>query len=235
MAGRRPSAWQSATVVAIWDETASAKSFRLRLEKPSEHLAGQHCVVRLTAPDGYQASRAYSIASPPDGGKEIEITVERLPQGEVSVFLHDEVAIGDELEIRSPIGGFFVWDAESPALLIGGGSGVVPLIAMYRLARNLDRTERVRLIVSVRRPEDLYYAAELRDGRATVVYTRSVPPGVQRPAGRLSLEDVAPRVPDGATAYICGSSAFADHAGALAVAAGVPLERVRVERFGPSS
>jgi ferredoxin-NADP reductase len=101
----RPGPWQAATVIAIRRETASAKTFRLRLATPSRHLAGQHFVVRLTAPDGYQASRSYSVASAPDGSNEIELTVERLPDGEVSSFLHDVVAVGDELEVRGPIGG----------------------------------------------------------------------------------------------------------------------------------
>src|SRR5258708_35769224 len=126
----RESSWQSATVVAIHDETATAKSFRLRLPGPSGHLAGQHYVIRLTAPDGYRASRSYSVASAPDDTPEIQLTVERFPDGEVSTFLHDDVVVGDELEVRGPIGGWFVWPGDAPALLIGGGSGVVPLMAM---------------------------------------------------------------------------------------------------------
>ena len=129
------SPWYTATVVAIRDETPHAKTFRLRLPHRSDHLAGQHVVVRLTAPDGYTAQRSYSVASAPDGSDELELTVELLPDGEVSSFLHDVVEVGDELELRGPLGGFFVWDGASPALLVGGGSGVVPLMAMLRLAR----------------------------------------------------------------------------------------------------
>lgn len=151
-------AWEPATVVAIEDETASAKTFRLRLSRPSVHLAGQHYVLRLSAPDGYSAQRSYSVASAPDGSAEIELTIERLPGGEVSMFMHDEVRVGDELELRGPIGGWFVWRAGAPALLIGGGSGVVPLMAMLRLARRQGVPDLVRLLVSVRRPQDLYYA-----------------------------------------------------------------------------
>ncbi len=154
-------AWEPATVVAIEDETASAKTFRLRLSRPSVHLAGQHYVLRLSAPDGYSAQRSYSVASAPDGSAEIELTIERLPGGEVSMFMHDEVRVGDELELRGPIGGWFVWRAGAPALLIGGGSGVVPLMAMLRLARRQGVPDLVRLLVSVRRPQDLYYAGEL--------------------------------------------------------------------------
>src|SRR5476649_2558282 len=139
-----------ATVIAIKEETARAKSFRLALSRPSAHRAGQHCIVRLTAPDGYTASRSYSIASAPDDSNELELTVERLEGGEVSTFLHDDVAVGDELEVRGPIGGWFVWDGDRPALLVGGGSGVVPLMAMLRHARRTDRSDLVRLVVSVR-------------------------------------------------------------------------------------
>ena len=176
--------WQSATVLGIVDETARAKSFRLRLSEPTGHRAGQHYVVRLTAPDGYRASRSYSVASAPDRPDEIELTVELLPGGEVSTFLHDEVVVGDELEVRGPIGGWFVWRGETPALLVGGGSGIVPLMAMLRLAR-----------------------ADL----ATLI------------GGDLDVD-----------VYVCGSSGFADAATDLVTDAGVPADRIRVERFGPS-
>ncbi len=119
----------------IRPETATAKTFRLALTEPSPYLAGQHYIVRLTAPDGYTASRSYSVASAPDDSGEIELTVERLPEGEVSSFLHDVVMVGDELEVRGPIGGWFVWPGDTPAVLVAGGSGVVPLMAMLRLAR----------------------------------------------------------------------------------------------------
>src|SRR6516164_11263680 len=126
------SPWQTAKIVAITRETRSAKTFHLELEQPARYRAGQHFIVRLTAPDGYTASRSYSVASAPDSSPDIELTVERLPGGEVSMFLHDEVVVGDELEVRGPIGGWFVWRADGPALLLGGGSGIVPLMAMLR-------------------------------------------------------------------------------------------------------
>ena len=129
-----------ATVIDITRETARAKTFRCALPQPSGHRAGQHFVVRLTAPDGYTASRSYSIASAPDASNEFEITVERLDDGEVSTFLHDDVVVGDELEVRGPIGGWFVWDGDTRATLVGGGSGVVPLMAMLRLARDTGRS-----------------------------------------------------------------------------------------------
>jgi ferredoxin-NADP reductase len=229
-----PGKWQTAEVLEVRRETANAKTFRLALPAPSTHLAGQHYIIRLTAPDGYTASRSYSIASPPDGTAEIELTVERLENGEVSTFLHDEVQPGDELEVRGPIGGWFVWPGSEPALLVGGGSGVVPLMAMLRLARRQGRSDLLRLIVSARSPADLYYAAELPGPETTVVYTRSAPPGWARPIRRLDQDDLAGQVAGDATAYVCGSPAFADSVTALLIDDQVPTERIRVERFGPT-
>jgi ferredoxin-NADP reductase len=226
--------WRVATVVGIRDETATAKTFRLRLEEPSRHLAGQHYVIRLTAPDGYTASRSYSVASAPDGSAEFELTVEWLEDGEVSPFLHDVVELGDELEVRGPIGGWFVWRADGPALLVGGGSGVVPLMAMLRLARQTGHSDLVRVVVSVRNPDTLYYADELPGPETTIGFSRRAPTDCARPAGRLTAADLAPAVMSGATAYVCGSAGFADFASDLLVDAGVPTERIRVERFGPT-
>jgi ferredoxin-NADP reductase len=227
-----PGSWQAATVVGIRDETPRAKTFRLALSRRTPHLAGQHYVVRLTAPDGYTASRSYSLASAPDASGEVELTVERLPGGEVSEFLHDVVVPGDQLEVRGPIGGWFVWRGDGPALLVGGGSGVVPLMAMLRHARRSGRSDLVRLVVSVRDPDSLYYADELPGPETTVIYTRAGPPGWPRPPGRLRDEDLAAGMRPDATAYVCGSSAFADAATAILVNLGLPPDRIRVERFG---
>ncbi len=229
-----PMVWEPATVTAIRDETATAKTLRLRLTHSSTHLAGQHYILRLTAPDGYTAQRSYSVASPPDGSADIEMTIERLPDGEVSMFMHDEVMVGDELEVRGPIGGWFVWRADTPALLIGGGSGVVPLMAMLRHARQQQAAHLVRLIVSVRRPEDFYYPDELLGPETTVIYTRAAPPGHPRPPGRITPEDLEPLPAGDPTACICGSSPFADAATDAAISVGVPVDRIRVERFGPT-
>ncbi len=231
---RRTLRWQTATVLAVHDETPRARTLRLALPEPRRHLAGQHYVLRLTAPDGYTASRSYSVASAPDDTGEIELTVEKLVDGEVSEFVHDVVLPGDELEVRGPIGGFFAWAGDSPALLVGGGSGVVPLMAMLRLARRTGRADLVRMVVSVRSPEDLYYAAELPGPQTTVVYTRVAPPGAPRPPGRLAVADVAALVRGGEDAYVCGSAGFAEAATTVLLAAGVPVERIKVERFGPS-
>ncbi len=227
-----PIRWQQAKVVAIRDETPNAKTFRLALTTPTPRLAGQHFVVRLTAPDGYQASRSYSVASPPDESGEIELTVERLEDGEISSFLHDIVVEGDELEVRGPIGRWFVWEGDTPALLLGGGSGVVPLMAMLRLARAKGTSELVRLVVSVRTPDDLYYKAEMAGPETSVLYTRVAPPGFPRPAGHLAADDVAPAILPDATAFVCGSAGFCDSATNLLTDLDFPVDRIRVERFG---
>jgi ferredoxin-NADP reductase len=226
--------WQDATVVAVTDETPRARTLRLALSEPEPHLAGQHYVVRLRAADGYTAQRAYSVATPPDGSGTIDLTIERLDDGEVSGFLHDGVEVGDELEVRGPIGGWFVWRADTPALLVGGGSGIVPLMAMLRLARRTDLGHLVRMVVSVRSPADLYYRDELPGPEVTVVYTRNAPAEDRRTPGRLRIDDIAPAVVPGTVAYVCGSARFADAASRLVVDAGVPSDRVRVERFGPT-
>lgn len=229
------SPWQMAELVAIRPETPRTKTFRIALSEPAPHRAGQHCIVRLTAPDGYTASRSYSIASPPTvDAREIEITVERLEDGEVSTFLHDEVAVGDLLEVRGPIGGWFVWEGDVPALLIGGGSGVVPLMAMLRLARNSGTADLLRLVVSVRTPDDLYFADEIEGPQTTIVYTRAAPPSSGRPPGRLAAGDIPQPIDTGSRVYICGSSGFADAATEVVVTAGIETAQIRVERFGPS-
>ena len=206
----------------------------MALDEPSDYVAGQHYVLRLTAPDGYTASRSYSVASAPDGSREIELTVERLPDGEVSSFLHDEVVVGDELEVRGPIGGWFVWRGDTPALLLGGGSGIVPLMSMLRLARQTGRSDLVHLIVSIRTPEDLYYAAELGHLPGTILYTRRTPEGCPRPAGRLSAADLPASIGAETTVFVCGSSGFSDAATEIVLRAGIGNERIRVERFGPT-
>jgi ferredoxin-NADP reductase len=206
----------------------------MALSEPTEYLAGQHMVLRLTAPDGYTASRSYSIASAPDGSNEIELTVEHLEDGEVSSFLHDEVVVGDRLEVRGPIGGWFVWRGQSSALLVGGGSGVVPLMAMLRLARQTGRSDLVHLVVSARAPEAIYYASELTGPEVTVIYTRATPEGWPRPPGRITTADLPASAAGVDTAFVCGSAGFADRATDVLGSAGVPIDHIRVERFGPT-
>jgi ferredoxin-NADP reductase len=208
-----------------------AVQLRLDVADRVQHLAGQHYVVRLTAEDGYRAQRSYSVASAP-GEPQVELFVERLDDGEVSTYLADVVEPGDELEVRGPIGGWFVWDGERPALLVGGGTGVVPLVAMLRTARELGRTDLLRIAVSTRTLAELPYADELLEAGALVVTTRQ-PRGV-RPAGRLTAADLVPLWEPGRTAYVCGSAGFAEAASQLLVDLGVPAPDIRVERFGAS-
>lgn len=226
--------WQAATVTGIHDDTPQVKTFSLELENPTRHLAGQHFVVRLTAPDGYTTQRSYSVASPPGDGNSIDLTVERLPDGEVSTFLHDELRIGDALEVRGPIGGWFVWDGTSPALLIAGGSGVVPLMSMLRMARRRPGQRLAQLLVSTRDASTLIYASEMSGDDVRVVYSRTAPPGDSRGPGRINAGDLAPHIRDDATVYICGSAGFAAAASELVLQAGIDARSIRIERFGPS-
>jgi ferredoxin-NADP reductase len=207
----------------------------LRLDLPDRpvHIPGQHYVVRLTAEDGYTASRSYSVASSPSDPL-IELAVERLEEGEVSGYLADVVEPGDELEVRGPIGGWFIWDATTPAVGVGGGTGVVPFVSMLRHATEVGRTALLRLAVSARTTLDLPYADELASAGALVAITRqpTLPPA--RPTGRLTAEDLVPLLSPGATYFVCGSAAFAEAATQLLIGVGVGASAIKVERFGPS-
>ena len=226
--------WRLATVTAVRAETPRARTLRLDLGAVSDHLAGQHYVVRLTAPDGYTAQRSYSVASAPDGTSQVELTIERLDGGEVSEFLCDVVEPGDELEVMGPIGTWFAWRAAEPMVGVAGGSGVVPLMAMLRQARAAGRPDLVRIVVSARRPVDLYYRSELPGPETTVLYTRTAPPDDPRPPGRVTAADLVPLLrPDG-TVFVCGSPPFCDTVTDLLIDLGVGTDRIRVERFGPS-
>lgn len=224
-------AWRTATVREVRHPVAGAVLLRLQVPERIEHLPGQHYVVRLRAEDGYTAQRSYSVASAPSDPL-LELFVERLPDGEVSSFLAEEVAVGDELEVRGPIGGWFVWDATGPALGLAGGSGVVALMAMLRHARELERSDLLRLAVSARTLAVLPYAAELVASGALLVITRER--YGQRAASRLLAAEVAPLIRADATAFVCGSAGFAEAASQLLVGAGVEVSAIRVERFGPS-
>lgn len=206
----------------------------LRLEVPDrvEHLPGQHYAVRLTAPDGYVAQRSYSIVSAPDDPL-VELFVERLDEGEVSSFLADVVEAGDELEIQGPIGGWFVWTGEEPALCVGGGTGVAPFVGMLRHARQLARLDLLRIVVSARTRAMLPYADEFLAANATLALSRETGSDGRAP-GRLREDDVRPLLRPGAVAYVCGSAGFAESASTLLVELGVPAATIRVERFGPS-
>jgi ferredoxin-NADP reductase len=223
--------WRTATVREVGRPTPRTVRLRLEVSDRVDHLAGQHYVVRLTAEDGYRAQRSYSLASSP-GDPLVELLVERLDDGEVSGYLADVVEPGDSLEVRGPIGGWFVWEGEEPALLVGGGTGVVPFVSMLRTARELGREDLLRIAVSTRTAAELPYADELREAGALVVTTRERS-GI-RPAGRLTAADLVPLWEPGQTAFVCGSTPFAEAASQLLVGLGVPAPDIRVERFGPS-
>ncbi|HEY2714978.1 MAG TPA: ferredoxin reductase [Solirubrobacterales bacterium] len=231
---RAPGRWQIATVEQIRGETPRVKTFRLRLPMWMPHLPGQHYDVRLTAPDGYAAQRSYSIASSPLDEGVVELTVDRLDDGEVSTYFHDVLVEGDQVEVRGPFASYFVWRGEHPALLVGGGSGVVPLMAMLRHRRRTDPALPMRLLYSARSAEEVIYAEELGE-EATVTLTRSTPPGWTGASGRIDADLVAAVAFDSGPAFVCGSNAFVEAATTLLLGAGYAADRVRTERFGPTS
>jgi ferredoxin-NADP reductase len=224
-------AWRTATVAGVRRPIQRSVELRLDVHDRIGHMPGQHYVVRLTAEDGYTAQRSYSVASAPSDPL-VELFVERLHDGEVSTFLADVVEPGDDLEVRGPIGGWFVWDGETPALLVAGGYGVVPFVAMIRHARELGRLDLLRIAVSSRTMGELPYAEELVDAGALIVLTREAH-GI-RPAGRLTAAELVPLWEPGQTAYVCGSASFADAAAQLLLGFGMRAEDIRVEQFGPS-
>ena len=224
--------WHRATVREIAHPTPHGVLLRLDVPDRVEHLPGQHYVIRLSAPDGYTAQRSYSLASPPSDPL-CEFFVERLDDGEVSTYLSDVVMVGDVLDVRGPIGGWFVWNASSPAVGVAGGTGVVPLRAMLRHAEHLGRSGLLHLVVSSRTLAELPYAGELVAAGAFVALSREPSPSGRR-TGRLTATELASRVVAGATYFVCGSAGFAEAASSSLVTAGVAPGSIRVERFGPS-
>ena len=243
---KRTLEWQIAAVKSITPETPKVKTFTLTLPDWTPHRAGQHYDVRLTAPDGYQAQRSYSIASEPERRGEIDLTVERLEDGEVSSHLHDVLVPGDQIEVRGPIGGYFVWEAGmgGPLLLIAGGSGVVPLMAMIRHRAAAGSTIPTRLLYSSRTPEDVIYSNELEKLRATNTgleilhtFTRAQPPGWTGYARRIDnqmLSEVVKPLGISPQTFICGPTLLVEAAANGLVQIGVESGQVRTERFGPS-
>ena len=232
---RVPGRWQIGTVTHIKQETPSVKSLRIAVPMWMAHLPGQHYDVRLTAPDGYHAQRSYSIASSPLDEGEIELTIDRLEDGEVSPYFDDVVIEGDQVEVRGPFASYFVWRGESPVLLIGGGSGVVPLMAILRHRRRVMPELPMKLIYSVRTPEDVIYADELGED-AVLTFTRDAPEGWTGHRGHIDgplVVGEASSLP-GATAFVCGSNGFVESASKLLLDADLPPERIRTERFGPT-
>jgi ferredoxin-NADP reductase len=230
---RAPGRWQVGRVAAIRRETPSVKSFTLELPMWMPHLPGQHYDVRLTAPDGYQAQRSYSIASSPLDAGAIELTIDRLADGEVSPYFHDVVEVGDQVELRGPFTSYFVWRGERPVFLVGGGSGVVPLMAMLRHRRRTAPDLPMRLVFSVRTADDVIYSDELGE-ETSLTFTRSAPPGWAGHTGRIDASLFDGAAAGGGLVFVCGSNGFVETASELALAAGFPPESIRTERFGPT-
>jgi len=243
----KASAWQPATVVSIREETRRVKTIRFAVSNWPGHLAGQHADVRLTAEDGYRAERSYSIASPPEVSA-LELTVERLDDGEVSPFLTGQLQPHDTIQLRGPIGGHFVWtpsERRHPLLLVGGGSGIVPLMCMLRHRRLSGTTVPAALLYSVRAREDLIYHEELtdlarNDPRFTLrtTRTRDSAPGWSGRVGRIDLPAVQALLKalgGAADSFVCGSAGFVEATSALLLQAGQPGDAIRTERFGPTS
>src|SRR5919206_1516350 len=236
--------WQLGEVVATQAETARTKSITLTLPTWPGHRAGQHVDVRLTAEDGYQAERSYSLASPPEEHPRVTLTVERLDDGEVSPYLTEELRVGDKLELRGPIGGYFVWEAQmgGPLLLVAGGSGIVPLMAMLRHRAAVGSTVPTRLLYSSRSYADIIYRDELDRlvGRTTMLevvhtLTRAQPPGWTGYHRRIDadlLRDVTWPPDQHPLMYICGPTPFVETAAASLVTLGHDPGRIKTERFG---
>jgi ferredoxin-NADP reductase len=237
--------WRVAQLAGVRDETATARTLVLEVPDWPGHLPGQHVDVRLTAADGYSTERSYSIASAPDGSR-LELTIARLDDGEVSPYLTQVLSPGDPLELRGPIGGYFAWRPADPApvVLIGGGSGVVPLMAMVRTRIAGLSPAPMRLIYSTRSRGTLLYAAELEriadqhpGLSVNVVYTRAAPPGWHGRAGRLdamSLAALAGPQDAGAWSFVCGPTSFVENIANLLIDQGLDSRQVKTERFGPS-
>jgi ferredoxin-NADP reductase len=236
--------WRPARVVEVAPRTPRIKSFFFAPPEMPAFVAGQHMDVRLTAPDGYEAQRSYSIASAPEDRDRLELAIERLQDGEVSPFFHDVVAVGDEIELRGPIGGHFMWSVRDggPLLLVGGGSGVVPLASMVRHHAAQASTVPVTLVASARTVADLLYLDELRARHATghgftlvATVTREAPGAADLRRGRIDRELLSRALEAQGSplrTFVCGSNPFVEAVTQLLLDLGVPAARIRTERYG---
>jgi ferredoxin-NADP reductase len=240
---RVPVTWRVATVAELRPETSHATTLVLEVPEWPGHLAGQHVDVRLTAEDGYQAERSYSIASAPEDPK-LAVTVERIDDGEVSLYLTDEVRPGDQFELRGPIGGYFTWQVADggPLVLLAGGSGLIPLMAMLRHRANAGSTVEAHILVSAREWSDVLYRDELdRHGQDGVdvryTLTRRQPDGWIGGLGRVDAEMLRQVEADAGRQprlYVCGPTGFVEHVAELLVALGHDPHAIKTERFGPT-
>jgi ferredoxin-NADP reductase len=224
-----PTAWTTGRIVTKDFPAPHLVRLRMQVEDRQRHWPGQHYLIRLRAPDDYTAQRSYSVASD-DSDPLVEFLVERLPGGEVSEFLADVAEVGDVLEMRGPIGRWFRWDTYTPAVCLVGGTGVVPAVSMLRAARELGRSDLVRVMAVARRPDDLPYAEELARAGATLAYTRHETS--TRPPGPPTTAEVTAFLGDAQLAYVCGSSRFAGFAETILIESGMSPDAIRVERFG---
>lgn len=240
----KPIKWQIGTVLEIKDETSKTKSITIKLPEWTPHLPGQHYNLRLTAEDGYQALRSYSVATGSGVVDKIQLTIDRVPDGEVSVFIHEVLEVGDQLEVRGPIGGYFVWKPEirKKLLLIGGGSGVVPLMSILR---SQSGNQSVKMLYSAQSPdlaiykEELDLFAEKEWFDLDYTFTRSQPEGWEGYARRVDQEMIMELVENeslkGCMAYVCGPTAFVEFVANSLKEEGMMPASIRTERFGPNA
>lgn len=238
--------WQIATVTKVKRETPRTSTFTLELPDWQPHRAGQHYDIRLSAEDGYMVERSYSIASEPERTGVIDLTVDKIDDGEVSPYLHDVVIAGDKLEVRGPIGGYFVWDAmmHEPLLLIGGGSGIVPLMSILRHRAAAKAAVPTRLLYSARSEQDIIYRDELGalskqpDGpQVFYTLTRSHPAdwiGYTRRIDADMLQELVKPLGSSVRVFVCGPTAMVENAANALVQLGIPASTIKTERFGPS-
>jgi len=243
---KKPLEWQIALVKEIRQETPRVKTFTLLLPDWTPHRAGQHYDLRLTAEDGYQAQRSYSIASEPERSGEVDLTIERIEDGEVSPYMHDVLRVGDDLEVRGPIGGYFVWEAPTvePLLLIAGGSGVVPLMSMIRHRAAAGAGNPAHLLYSSKTFEDIIYYEELERLRAadpslkvSHTLTRAQPAGWKGYARRIDteiLKEVTAPLGRQVQVFVCGPTLLVEAAADALVGLGIGSGQIRTERFGPT-
>jgi len=224
--------WTGGVLREIEKPTDSWVKLRFEVSEREDHLPGQHYIIRLRAPDGYTAQRSYSIASDPDDPL-LELMVECLPRGEVSSFLNEVAEVGDEFELRGPIGGWFVWDGSVPSICVAGGSGVVPIISMMRYGRRTGTSSLLTVAASAQTRLKLPYADELEDFGALVALTREN--HGHRVAAHLYPEEIAELAQGAERAYVCGSVGFVSFVGRILGEAGVRADVVRVEQFSPTA
>ena len=243
--GAQLASWQSCVIADIVQQTPGIKSFFFWPQRPFVHIAGQLVDVRLTAPDGYTAMRSYSIASSAIASPTLELAIERLPDGEVSAFFHDVAEVGDEIEIRGPLGGHFLWPqpAMDPVLLIGAGSGLVPLMAMIRQRRAWAQDVPTALLLSARTAQDVLFSGELLETEASdpafvlsLAITRETPARASDFARRIDsamIKDVVARLPQKPEhVFVCGSNGFVNIATDGALLAGLDRSVIKTERYG---